>query len=260
MNEHPDVHVFSQILEPNPKDYSPEQQKEYLTHMKMAQSVYGKMKPEALETTRGHENTLEDHLNKMTKMGLLSNTDTYLRYLTDKFQRGADNANTIEKKDNKVKRYSDLSQQLIHNKDHFEKLMKLYHHLNDAKHVLINVASKNDPYYRSKNNHQIDPERFIGVNKDNSMIKYERNKPKSNMMNEENFASSGAIRGMGYVSGDPGGSLQTYTTLNASDADTQDQILNSTKKHYHDDLHTNIPDVKKESLVNKITSVIKGKR
>jgi hypothetical protein len=79
-------------------------------------------------------------------------------------------------------------------------------------------------------------------------------------LSEENFASSGAIRGMGYVTGDPGGSLQTYATLNASDADTHDQILNKTKANFHEKLHTNIPEVKKHSLVSAITNIIKGKR
>lgn len=46
------------------------------------------------------------------------------------------------------------------------------------------------------------------------------------------------IRGLGNVSGNPGGDLTSWAVLNASDADTRDQIMNQLKKDFHDSLHT----------------------
>lgn len=50
-------------------------------------------------------------------------------------------------------------------------------------------------------------------------------------------SSSGDIRGLGMVSGNPAGTITTYTALNASDADTQDQILKKLIKVNHHDYH-----------------------
>ena len=52
--------------------------------------------------------------------------------------------------------------------------------------------------------------------------------------------TTGDVRGLGYVTGDPmvKDSFQSiWTTMNQADADTQDQILNRAKKNLHDSMH-----------------------
>lgn len=55
--------------------------------------------------------------------------------------------------------------------------------------------------------------------------------------------TTGDVRGMGYVSGNPLVSdnfQNNWTALNRADADTRDQILGANKKHLHDELHANL--------------------
>ena len=87
----------------------------------------------------------------------------------------------------------------------------------------------------------------------------------TNFIKEDMTASSGDVRGMGYVTGDPNGGFQSsWTTLNQADADTRDQIMNQTKRDVHDSLHPNLPtpkqdDIKKNAFVRSVINALKGK-
>ena len=88
------------------------------------------------------------------------------------------------------------------------------------------------------------------------------------------MSGGGEIRGLGHVSGDPAiGTpfVNTWTTMNAADADTQDTILNRVKREVHDDIHApTVADVVKstqdqnkpeiEQNKKRIADVIRGKR
>ena len=72
--------------------------------------------------------------------------------------------------------------------------------------------------------------------------------------------TTGDVRGLGFVSGDPmvdAGFQTTWTTLNQADADTRDQIMNQTKKSVHDDLHVAIDqkrEAQKQNFVNNLVN------
>lgn len=81
---------------------------------------------------------------------------------------------------------------------------------------------------------------------------------------KEEMNTSGDVRGLGYVSGNPGNTDQNYqtvwVTLNQADADTKDQIMNQTKKSTHDDLHINIEQKRQEQKQNFVQNVLKSIR
>ena len=73
------------------------------------------------------------------------------------------------------------------------------------------------------------------------------------------------IRGLGYITGNPlvdAGFQTTWTTLNQADADTRDQIMNQSKKSFHDDLHQSI-DINRQAaknlFVNRLVDSIKSR-
>jgi hypothetical protein len=71
--------------------------------------------------------------------------------------------------------------------------------------------------------------------------------------------TTGDIRGMGYVTGNPlvdAGFQTVWTAMNQADADTKDQIMNQTKKSLHDDLHANIEARRESMKQNFIRSVV----
>lgn len=72
---------------------------------------------------------------------------------------------------------------------------------------------------------------------------------------EQMTSSGGDIRGLGFVTDDPivlGDTDMTWATLNATDADTKNDLLTSLKKTHHDDLHAHIKSPEELTLKNEI--------
>jgi hypothetical protein len=87
-------------------------------------------------------------------------------------------------------------------------------------------------------------------------------KPKSSRGISEEL-STGDIRGLGYVTGNPlvdAGFQTVWTAMNQADADTKDQIMNQTKKSIHDDLHINIEQKRQEQKSLFVQNVLKSIR
>lgn len=59
-------------------------------------------------------------------------------------------------------------------------------------------------------------------------------------MKEDGEVTTGDIRGLGYVSGNPAGEINTYSVLNATDADTKDQILRKLLDKMHHQYHDKV--------------------
>jgi hypothetical protein len=79
--------------------------------------------------------------------------------------------------------------------------------------------------------------------------------------------TTGDVRGLGYVSGNPGNTDQDFqmqwAMLNQADADTRDQIMNQTKKSMHDDYHNAIQqkqEAQKQNFVQNLVQSIKDRR
>jgi hypothetical protein len=92
-----------------------------------------------------------------------------------------------------------------------------------------------------------------------------KQKPKRIARLKEDMTTTADVRGLGFVSGNPlvdAGFQTTWTTLNQSDADTRDQIMNQTKKSVHDDLHINIEqrrDAQKQNFVQTLVRSIRDR-
>jgi len=80
----------------------------------------------------------------------------------------------------------------------------------------------------------------IGVKARAEQERRERQKGIKKKTIKENVVSTGDVRGLGYVSGNPAGDINGYATLNASDADTRDQILNKVLERMHYDYHAKV--------------------
>ena len=82
---------------------------------------------------------------------------------------------------------------------------------------------------------------------------------------KEEMNTTGDIRGLGYVSGNPlvdGDFQMQWASLNQADADTRDQIMNQSKKSFHDDLHSTIDfnrQAAKNLFVNRLVDSIKSR-
>jgi hypothetical protein len=63
-------------------------------------------------------------------------------------------------------------QNILNNRDHFEKALELHGHLQRAKNVLARVMARNNPFGHSINGVETGPEGAVAVDKTGNMTKF----------------------------------------------------------------------------------------
>lgn len=150
-NKHPDVHVIDPEVKVNPKNYSPEDQREFLNHKREAEMAYSKIKPEAFDEMGKHGSKLAAHIEDLSSKGLQGNVDTYLDSLK------------------KNKEHSSMAETVLRNRNHFEKALEFQTHLKNAKNALMNPLHKNSEFSHSVDGVESEPEAaFVQLQKGES--------------------------------------------------------------------------------------------
>lgn len=150
-NDHPDVHHIDPTITGKAANYSPAEQQAFLSAKKNAEITYGKMKPEAFDMMKGHSKKLANHAEEMYAGGLEPTVDTYLSSL----QKNKDHPTSAE--------------QVIANRNHFEKALELHGHLRNAKNALMDPFHKNNEFSQTnKNGEVVEPVAMIHMTKGDS--------------------------------------------------------------------------------------------
>jgi len=179
--EHPDVNNIdpSQTSDKvNPRNYTGEEQAKFHEHMENARKAYSKASPEMYDSIKGHEATLEQHVNDQVRKGGIPSTEGYTKFLTDKAQKDIDNVKTEKSKQQKHQALADKLKNIVDNKKHFDDLLKIHGHLQNAKNVLLGVDAKNgqsgkNPLGKTSiNGNPTAGEGIVGTNKEGHMFKF----------------------------------------------------------------------------------------
>ena len=187
---HPDVHNIDPTVKFDSSKYTPEKQKEFMNHMENAKKTYSKMKPEAFDAIKGHEADLESHINDMVRKDGKPSHEGYMNHLTAKHQKDIDKLKTDAAKEKKRQALAQKLQHVQDNKEHFNKVLELHHHLQKAKDTLTSVMSQHSDFEHSIAGQKTGPEGFVAHNKGN-MAKFVNRSEFSKM----NLLGYGAISG-----------------------------------------------------------------
>ena len=169
---HPDVHNIDPTIKSNPSNYTPEEQRAFLTHKELAKQTYGKMKPEAMDALAGHGTALEGHINQMVRTGGVPSTEGYMDHLTARHLKDVEKVKTQAAKDKKIQAHAALMKHITDNKPHFDKALELHGHLQRAKDVLTGVMAKNSEFGHSIAGEPTGPEGAVAVDKHGNMSKF----------------------------------------------------------------------------------------
>jgi hypothetical protein len=180
--DHPDVNNIDPTIDVNPANYSPEEQKAFLNHMDKAKRAYASMKPEAMDAIAGHGEQLEAHVNNMIRTGGNASVQGYMDHLTARHQKDLEKVKTDAAKQKRIQAHGELLSHISNNRDHFDKLLKVHGHLQDAKNVLTNVLAKNSPYEHSVAGEHTGPEGTVVVDKKGNASKF-NNRREFNRLN-----------------------------------------------------------------------------
>jgi len=144
--DHPDVNNIDNNLtsdKVNPRNYTGEEQAKFHMHMENARKAYSKASPEMYDSIKGHEATLEQHINDQVRKGGTPSVEGYTKFLTDKAQKDIDSVKTEKSKQQKHQVLADKLKHISDNRKHFDDLLKIHGHLQNAKNVLIGVHNRN---------------------------------------------------------------------------------------------------------------------
>lgn len=179
--EHPDVNNIdpSQTSgKVNPRNYTGEEQAKFHMHMENARKAYSKAAPEMYDSIKGHEATLEQHINDQVRKGGAPSVEGYTKFLTDRAQKEIDSVKTEKSKQQKHQALANKLKHISDNRKHFENLLKIHGHLQNAKNVLLGVHDKNGQTERnllgktSINGNPTAGEGIVGTNKEGHMFKF----------------------------------------------------------------------------------------
>jgi hypothetical protein len=189
-SHHPDVHNIDPTVKFDSSKYTPDKQKEFMNHMENAKKTYSKMKPEAFDAIKGHEADLESHVNDMVRKDGKPSHEGYMNHITAKHQKEIDKLKSEAGKEKKRQALAKKLQHVQDNKEHFNKVLELHHHLQKAKDTLTSVMSQHSDFEHSIAGQKTGPEGFVAHNK-GSMAKFVNRSEFSKM----NLLGYGAIAG-----------------------------------------------------------------
>ena len=86
-------------------------------------------------------------------------------------QKDLEKVKTEASKQKRIQAHGDLLTHISNNREHFDKLLKLHGHLQDAKNVLVGVLAKNSPYEHSVDGEPTGPEGSVIADKDGNASK-----------------------------------------------------------------------------------------
>jgi len=162
----------------NPRNYTGEEQAKFHEHMEYARKAYSKAAPEMYDSIKGHEATLEQHVNDQVRKGGKPSIEGYTKFLTDRAQKEIDSVKTEKSKQQKHQALATKLKQVLNNRKHFDDLLKIHGHLQNAKNVLLGVHEKNgqtegNPLGKTSiNGNPTAGEGIVGTNKEGHMFKF----------------------------------------------------------------------------------------
>jgi hypothetical protein len=173
-DSHPDLHNFGKNDDVWMKSanhdtkqihYSEEDQKEFNDHMSAAKAIHDEHKGKmykATEPHRGEAGQLETYINQTVRTGEKPSAKGLSNHIEEKYNKAIAKLKTPAAQARKKQEAKMHTDHIEKNKDHYENLLNMHHHLQQAKNVLV----KNLEQHTGGLEHHIDgkptgPEGFV---------------------------------------------------------------------------------------------------
>jgi len=159
--EHPDVHMISVEHNLEKTKYTPEQQSEFKQHLKKSIRASRGINHDAIVP---HQIPLKTYINSTVRNGTRPSTEGFIEHYKKSLQKKVDDVKTPKAKEAKTVEMQRTLDHAMTNKQHFEKMLELHHHLQNAKNVLTNaLSSHSGDFENSIDGKKAKPEGFVVV-------------------------------------------------------------------------------------------------
>ena len=153
---HPDVHNFKQHEDVWHKsaehdtskvNYSEKSQQQYQKHIAAAQSIHdkhGESMYKATEPHRGETGHLSTYINHTVRTDEVPTAKGLQKHIQSKYKKVASKLKTPAAQSRKETESKSHIQHIEGNADHYNNLLKMHHHLQQAKNVLVDTLNQHE--------------------------------------------------------------------------------------------------------------------
>lgn len=163
--QHPDVWHKSAEHDTRHVHYSEEDQKKYQEHIDAAKEInkkHGKEMYAATEPHRGEAGHLSTYINHTVKTDEVPSAKGLQKHITDKYKKAAAKLKTPAAQGRRETEALQHVNHIANNKEHYENLLKMHHHLQQAKNVLVHTLNQHEGGLEHHiDSKRTDPEGFV---------------------------------------------------------------------------------------------------
>lgn len=161
--KHDDVHLISTEHNLDKIHYKPEHQAKFKEHYKQAVRVARQIPQEGHEAVAGHRIPLKTYINHTVRTNTSPTVDGFIEHYTNAHKKKIDGVKTAKAKEAKTVEMQRALDDVTQNKDHFNKILQLHKHLQDAKDVLTHTLSSHADFDHHIKGKKTKPEGFVVV-------------------------------------------------------------------------------------------------
>ena len=153
---HPDVHNFKQHEDVWHKsaehdtskvNYSEKAQEQYRKHIEAAQAIHDKHGATMYHATHPHSGetgALATYINKTVRTDEVPTAKGLQKHITDIYKKAASKLKTPAAQSRKMTELKTHTEHIKNNEEHYNNLLKMHHHLQQAKNVLVDTLNQHE--------------------------------------------------------------------------------------------------------------------
>jgi hypothetical protein len=146
-NQHPDVWQKSPNHDTKQIHYSEKDQAEFNKHMDAAQKIHNENKGtmyKATEPHRGEAGHLATYINQTVRTGETPSAKGLQDHIKEKYKKVISKLKTPAAQSRKQTEAKTHTDHIENNKEHYENLLKMHHHLQQAKNILVSNLEQHE--------------------------------------------------------------------------------------------------------------------
>lgn len=145
---HPDVYMMDPRVEAKPENYTPTEQREFLTHLENATNAYKRLDKDAYDRVGHHNEDMRAYAASNVWDGKANeplNVKGYIDFLNNKHAKEIAKYKTQGTIEQKNRAHAAKVEEILRNKRDFDNMFNMRNHMTKAKMVALGVMDKNVP-------------------------------------------------------------------------------------------------------------------
>lgn len=162
--QHSDVYTIDPRYDASKVKMSDKDNAEFQKNLEAAKKAHKEGGAEMYAATQRHGGDgghLMTYINQTVRTGVKPDHKGFKSFLEKQYNNAIDKVKTEKSKKQKADELTDHLQHIDANKQHYNNLFKLHHHLQKAKNALVNTLNQHQDFQHTHGQDQADPEGYV---------------------------------------------------------------------------------------------------